>query len=578
MPQEDIEMFVSIITDWLNQRINLKTDDYLNEDVHIQDEDNDYSEEDYEDFIGFVNDKLGIENEIDIHIEKEPTSDYTTGNYNPKENKVKIRNNGRKLVDLLRSIAHELVHHKQNELGKINPPVPEIGGEIEDQANVDAGRLVKYYGKMKPEIYEGKNPLVKEITPIGGIVKKVGKKVAKKVGKSIRQGSSLGTTMIFPIDSDNFNIGYDKQGLGRDVKPKVLDANKALHHCNWRGFSYHEGGIDIFGPEGEPMVSPADGVVTHITTTDVGNPGKSIHIQRPDGITFVLMHLQSIRNLKIGDHLSAGETVGTLGKTGNAKGTHPHLHFSIYDATGYGDNIWRAYQRGNVNPCPYIKSSLGQYTIKEELKKTIKKVLYEEKVVGFNSPSNNFVVVAGGPGAGKSFITKNLINLDNVKDFNVDQIRVMTAKKLWGDEWEEKISTEEGYQKILDMTFTTSDPRNLTVKFLKQFLQSERDQPVNVIYDAGGGQEKVMKDVHQIAKDSGFNTTLIYVRTPLEVAQQRNLKRPRSLPNDMVAQYHQQVKDNMRNMVPIFDNVWTVDNKESIDLDSRPSDNIEKIK
>ena len=128
------------------------------------------------------------------------------------------------------------------------------------------------------------------------------------------------------------------------------------------------------------------------------------------------------------------------------------------------------------------------------------------------------------------------------------------------------------------MTFTTSDPRNLTVKFLKQFLQSERDQPVNVIYDAGGGQEKVMKDVHQIAKDSGFNTTLIYVRTPLEVAQQRNLKRPRSLPNDMVAQYHQQVKDNMRNMVPIFDNVWTVDNKKPIDLDARPSDNIEKIK
>ena len=43
--------------------------------------------------------------------------------------------------------------------------------------------------------------------------------------------SFLGTTMVFPVDSDNFNIGYDKQGLGRGVKPKVLDANKALHHC-----------------------------------------------------------------------------------------------------------------------------------------------------------------------------------------------------------------------------------------------------------------------------------------------------------------------------------------------------------
>ena len=89
----------------------------------------------------------------------------------------------------------------------------------------------------------------------------------------------------------------------------------------------------------------------------------------------------------------------------------------------------------------------------------------------------------------------------NVKDFNVDQVRVMTAKKLWGDEWEEKISTPEGYQEILDKTYTTSDPRNLTVKFLRQFLEQERNQPVNVVYDAGGGQEQVMKEVWAIAKD-----------------------------------------------------------------------------
>ncbi len=152
------------------------------------------------------------------------------------------------------------------------------------------------------------------------------------------------------------------------------------------------------------------------------------------------------------------------------------------------------------------------------------------------------------------------------------------VKKIWGDEWEENISTEEGYDEILRRTFTTSDPRNLTVKHLKQFLEQERNQPVNVVYDAGGGQEQVMKDVHNLAKENGFNTTLVYVRTPLDVAQERNIERPRSLPPEMVAQYHQQVKNNMRNMIPIFDNVWTVDNKDMIDLSNRPSDNIEKIK
>ncbi len=205
-------------------------------------------------------------------------------------------------------------------------------------------------------------------------------------------------------------------------------------------------------------------------------------------------------------------------------------------------------------------------------------LLNEEKVIGFNQPTNNFVVIAGGPGAGKSFITNNLINLNNVKHFNVDQVRVMTAKKLWGDEWEKNISTPEGYQKILDMTYTTSDPRNLTVNFLKQFLQYERPYGINVVYDAGGGQKQVMKDVWSIANENGYNTTLVYVRTPLELAQIRNAERPRSLPPEMVAQYHEKVKDNMRNMVPLFDNVWTVDNKDLIDLSNRPSENIEKIK
>jgi muramidase (phage lysozyme) len=155
--QEDIDVFVEIITHWINHNMSLP-EEVVNENIYIQDEENDYSKEEYRDFINFANDELDIENEVDVHIEKEPTSDYTTGNYNPRENKVKIKNDGRKLADLLRTIAHELVHHKQNELGKINPPIPEIGGEIEDEANVDAGRLIKYYGKMKPEIYEeGKN-------------------------------------------------------------------------------------------------------------------------------------------------------------------------------------------------------------------------------------------------------------------------------------------------------------------------------------------------------------------------------------------------------------------------------------
>lgn len=48
-------------------------------------------------------------------------------------------------------------------------------------------------------------------------------------------------------------------------------------------------------------------------------------------------HLRDI-NVGFFDLLSAGETVGTVGTTGNAKGKQPHLHYSIFTLIPY---LWR---------------------------------------------------------------------------------------------------------------------------------------------------------------------------------------------------------------------------------------------
>ena len=54
---------------------------------------------------------------------------------------------GRLIIDILRSVAHELVHHNQFESGEIknNDVVKDIGGKIEDDANAIAGQLVKKF-------------------------------------------------------------------------------------------------------------------------------------------------------------------------------------------------------------------------------------------------------------------------------------------------------------------------------------------------------------------------------------------------------------------------------------------------
>jgi len=108
-------------------------------------------------FVKFVKKELGIEKVPTISIQANRDGLKTTAHYDyTKENKiVKVYGKNRALVDIMRSVAHELVHHKQFEEGRLDgPQPPDIGGEIEDEANAKAGQYIKMYAKIDPNIYE----------------------------------------------------------------------------------------------------------------------------------------------------------------------------------------------------------------------------------------------------------------------------------------------------------------------------------------------------------------------------------------------------------------------------------------
>ena len=206
--------------------------------------------------------------------------------------------------------------------------------------------------------------------------------------------------------------------------------------------------------------------------------------------------------------------------------------------------------------------------------KKYSEMINESKIVGFdNSNEGNFVVIAGGPGAGKSFVTSNLLNLRDFKLVNVDAYREAMAKKLGLD-----LGDPEDNMKILQMTYTTSDPRNKTVRFLKNFLGIPQNHKPNIVFDAGGGQTEVMKSVHDLAKEIGYTTTLVHVKTDIETALQRNQERERTLRPQMVIDYHNLVNDSIDHLKGIFDNVWEVDNSKQWDMVNRPTDRIKKTK
>lgn len=97
-------------------------------------------------FVNFTCAKLQIQEPVTVVIRK-GRDEYiaTTASYLPSENENHIRAGGRAIVDICRSIGHELTHNKQRELGIFNPGdnVQNIGGKIEDEANSIAGILIK---------------------------------------------------------------------------------------------------------------------------------------------------------------------------------------------------------------------------------------------------------------------------------------------------------------------------------------------------------------------------------------------------------------------------------------------------
>lgn len=104
-------------------------------------------------FIKFVNEELNLNTPFNVSLTKNRTKELRTyAYYDPSRGYIKVYCKNRGLADVLRSIAHELIHHQQNELGKINGQVQDIGGDIEDEANSVAGQIVKKFGYANPKL------------------------------------------------------------------------------------------------------------------------------------------------------------------------------------------------------------------------------------------------------------------------------------------------------------------------------------------------------------------------------------------------------------------------------------------
>ena len=78
------------------------------------------------------------------------------GGYNPDNDEIFVyAGNDRNIVDVVRTLAHELVHLKQRQDGRIlGPEQGKTGSDIENEANAAAGILLRDFGKRNKYLYE----------------------------------------------------------------------------------------------------------------------------------------------------------------------------------------------------------------------------------------------------------------------------------------------------------------------------------------------------------------------------------------------------------------------------------------
>ena len=134
-----------------------------------------------------------------------------------------------------------------------------------------------------------------------------------------------GPSLSFPVEGKNDKAILSFFGASRDG-----------------GRRKHKG-VDIFAAKGTPALAASKGRITRVYERGIGGKVAWLRVDETgDNLYYAHLDKQLVRP---GQRVEVGDTVGLVGKTGNARTTPAHLHFSVYRRG-----------RGAVDPYPFIRT------------------------------------------------------------------------------------------------------------------------------------------------------------------------------------------------------------------------------
>ena len=196
----------------------------------------------------------------------------------------------------------ETLTKQMDEINKNKIIVEEEKGRL-DKLNKENKAKVKKLIKLQGELSSQIKLTEKEISEL----ESRGQEINNEIVSSSGGGSYNGSKMAWPV------IGYTTLSSKFGYRIHPISGEKKLHT-----------GIDIPAPAGTPVVAANSGTV--IISRYDNSYGNMVAIDHGGGIVSFYAH-NTERLVKVGDKVSKGQKISTVGTTGYSTGNH--LHFEV---------------------------------------------------------------------------------------------------------------------------------------------------------------------------------------------------------------------------------------------------------
>lgn len=193
-----------------------------------------------------------------------------------------------------------------------------------------------------------------------------------------------------------------------------------------------------------------------------------------------------------------------------------------------------------------------------------------ELMEGVNDPSIfKAIFLAGGPGSGKSFVVgKTALQALGFRLINSDDAFEKGLKKAGLTASPEDIASAQGQS-------ARAKAKAITGKKMNFALEGR----LGIVIDGTGKDYAKIKKQVNMLREIGYAVHMIFVNTDLDTALERNNKRPRSLPNDMVTKMWKDVQKNIGKFQGLFrKRMIVIDNSKGSDIEQSSLEAYKDIK